>query len=268
MLRPGARILALCAVAVSMTGCLLIFEDGGFQSISFHFALDRDIPPGEVLEAEVLVHHVPIALRRNFAQLSGMLMAPEGEELPSQIELIVLTESDTGRRIERVRKTVTVREDGGFKESQRLRRDIPAGATQTITIEPDGVAVPSGTKVWLCLDVVETRGALADLVDCSVASMSPAETVVVEVVDDAFRPPQVQIEPGQRVRWVFAGLDTNHTVTSTDSTLFDSGFIFRSPGDFFELTFGPEFAGQRVDYHCRSHRAFQMIGAVEVGPGV
>jgi len=264
--RPWVRIALLCAVALTTTGCLLVFEDGGFQSISLHFSLDREIPADEVFDVEVLVHPNAIGTRRKFAQISGMLMAPEGEELPGEIELLVLTESDNGRLVERIRKSVEIREDGGFKESQRLRRDIPAGATQTVTIEPREVAVPRGTKVWLCLDVVEARGDLQDLIDCSVSGVTdPGEVVVVEVVDNAFRPQLVQIEPGETVRWVFNGSNTNHSVTAVDASLFDSGFIFRTPGDFFELTFGPDQANRRIEYFCRSHRAFQMEGAVEVG---
>jgi plastocyanin len=267
MLRsPWVRLVFLLVVASLTTGCLLLFENGGFQSISLHFTIDREIPADEVFDVEVLVHPVEIGIRRRFAQLSGMLMAPEGEPLPESVLLAVVTENEAGRQVDRIRKTVRVREDGGFLETQRVRRDIPAGAMQAISIEPQGVAIPRGTKLFLCLDIVEKRGDLAALVDCS-AGEAPGtlETVMVEVVDNAFRPPRAQIEPGQTVRWVFAGSNTSHSVTSADPTQFDSGFIFRTPGDFFEVTFGAETANEDFDYFCRTHQNLQMVGTIEVG---
>lgn len=268
MLRsPWVRLLFLLVVASLSTGCLLLFDGGGFQSISLHFTINQEIPADEVFDVEVLVHPVEIGIRRRFAQLSGNLTAPEGEALPESVLLTVVTQNEAGKQVDRIRKAVRVREDGGFLETQKIRRDIPAGAMQAIAIEPQEMAIPRGTRLFLCLDIVEKRKDLASLVDCgagegSGGSLDPVE---VRVVDNSFSPRQVQVAPGQAVRWIFAGANTTHSVTSDDPTLFDSGFIFQTPGDFFEVTFGADTAGQDIDYFCRSHRDVQMEGTVQVG---
>jgi len=95
---------------------------------------------------------------------------------------------------------------------------------------------------------------------CSGGGTGPGDAGTIQVTA-----PQTVLVPGETVRWVFNGSNTHHSVTAEDASLFDSGFIFQTPGDFFELTFGPDQANRRIEYFCRSHRAFQMEGAVEVG---
>jgi plastocyanin len=267
-LRKGFLLL-VSATALLATGCVLLFEDGGFQSLTFHFTVDQEIESGEPFAVETLVHPIDIGTRRLFAQVSGMLMAP-GEALPESVELTVVTLAANGRRIDRIRKSLEIREDGGFKESQKLRKDIPAGSMQSITIEPDGAAIPRGTKVWLCLDIVETRRDLASLTDCSIGGNPGAEpgpdTAIVEIQDFQFNPRRRRINVGQTVRWVLAGSDRTHSVTAEDPLDFDSGFDFSSPGDFFEVTFGPQTDGRTYLYYCQSHRpCCQMQGSILVG---
>jgi len=273
MSRPrGFASLLVLGAALLAPGCVLLFEDGGFQSMTFHFTVNREVRAGQPFDVETLVHPIQIGTRKHFAQLSGRLAAPAGGELPQTVELIVVTATSSGKQIDRIRKTLAIREDGGFKESQKLRKDIPAGAVQHLTIEPRGLPILQGTKLWLCLDVVERRGDLTSLNDCSASEPAPPDegsgVVVVQVLDNSFSPRRRRIFPGQTVRWVLAGVDTVHTVTAAEATDFDSGLRFASEGDFFEVTFGPEADNRTFLYYCQSHQdCCQMQGSILVGVG-
>jgi plastocyanin len=261
---------ALLAALLPTTGCVLLFQDGVFQSIAFHFTATQEIAADQPFDVEMLVHPIAIDLKKHYAQLSGRLVPPDGEELPAVVEVRVLTEDAGGKRVDQIRKSVRIREDGGFLESQKLRKNLPAGAVQLITLQPEGVPIPQGTQVHLCLDIVDTRADLDAANDCSDddgGQPGPGdETVVVQIVDTAFNPQRVTIDPGQTVRWVFQGTLTTHSVSAEDATVFDSGFIFRTPGDFFEVTFGQEHDDQTFRYYCRTHHSCcEMQGSVLVG---
>lgn len=95
----------------------------------------------------------------------------------------------------------------------------------------------------------------------------PAGVVTVEIDDFQFSPRSVQIQPGDRVRWVLRGSAAGHTVTAEDGS-FDSGTAFGQPGATFEHTFGAEAADHTILYRCTSHYACcQMQGSVRVGAG-
>lgn len=90
-------------------------------------------------------------------------------------------------------------------------------------------------------------------------------THTVEVIDNAFSPQSIQIQPGDTVRWVMQGGDPTHTVTDNDGA-FDSGFVFEEVGDTFSRTFGADENGRTFEYFCQSHRqCCQMQGSVRVG---
>jgi plastocyanin len=80
------------------------------------------------------------------------------------------------------------------------------------------------------------------------------ETVRVRMVDDAFRPRNVSISRGTRIRWVNAG-ESDHT--STASGLWDSGLL--DPGETYRRVF--RRAGT-FSYFCTAHPA--MRGTITV----
>lgn len=114
------------------------------------------------------------------------------------------------------------------------------------------------------------------LTACSSGSDSPSapppqppppsnDVVEINVDDNFFEPKRVTIEPGQTVRWILRGDETNHTATARDGE-FDSGFTFTSEGATFEHTFDAADDGQTFEYRCNSHQACcEMQGSVRVG---
>jgi len=83
----------------------------------------------------------------------------------------------------------------------------------------------------------------------------PSQVVTVHVVDNAFEPAEVEIEPGQAVRWVFEGRQ-KHDVLAQDgsfaSELMNSGdyvHVFDESGEW--------------SYTCSVHA--EMVGTVTVG---
>jgi plastocyanin len=101
-----------------------------------------------------------------------------------------------------------------------------------------------------------------------VASPARAATTDVSVANFEFTPASVQVQPGDTVRWTFAGPDLNHTTTSdsgqAESWESDPGeatfTVNHSPGDQFSHTFNT--AGT-YGYFCRVHT--YMRGTVRVG---
>lgn len=125
-----------------------------------------------------------------------------------------------------------------------------------------------GHLYWLfALPLLALPVALA----CGSSSDSPSEppsgsaTVTVEMVDFAYEPQSIHINPGTTVRWVHRGEDPGHTVTEVDGA-FDSGFVFQQPGAIFEHTFTADDDGKTFAIWCVSHEeCCDMRGSVRVG---
>src|SRR5262249_50566177 len=89
------------------------------------------------------------------------------------------------------------------------------------------------------------------------------QTVTVQIVDFAFSPKDVLINPRATLQWVPPSTTTTHTVTSENGT-FDSGMIFNRTGATFSQTF--PMNGVTVQYHCQTHwHSNAMQGSVQVG---
>jgi plastocyanin len=111
-------------------------------------------------------------------------------------------------------------------------------------------------RAALCLIGALVLGALA-------AAPVWAQNADVSVLDDAFRPREIQIESGTTVTWTNEG-GTPHTVTA-DNGSFESGNL--DPGDDFSETFAD--AG-RYPYFCEYHGGEGgegMSGVVVVSAG-
>jgi plastocyanin len=106
--------------------------------------------------------------------------------------------------------------------------------------------------------------ALVLLVPLAVAAPASAQGPEVEVVDSAFQPSSLQVNPGDTVIWDFTA--GGHTTTSRsgqpESWNSDpSGPGFNSAGDRFSQTFDTP---GRYQYFCIPHEPF-MRGVVQVG---
>jgi len=89
-----------------------------------------------------------------------------------------------------------------------------------------------------------------------------AQTHTVTVKENSYEPKSITIEPGDTVRWVFSGIDPNHTVTAVNGA-FDSGAIFTANGATFERRF--DNSGT-FDYSCKAHKqCCLMQGSIRVG---
>ena len=97
-------------------------------------------------------------------------------------------------------------------------------------------------------------------------SPNPApSTIVVEVQDYAFVPKSIAVNPGDTVTWRLVGSDHTHTVTAVGG-VFDSGFVFTSPGATFTRTFTNADVGHTFNYQCTTHHLTHMMqGSVRVG---
>lgn len=95
-------------------------------------------------------------------------------------------------------------------------------------------------------------------------TVAAPQTVTVSVEDDQFVPKEVQINPGDTVKWVLMGSSTvGHTVTANDGS-FDSGKVFTASGASFQHTFTT--TGVTILYHCQTHYVCCMMqGSVRVG---
>ncbi len=87
-------------------------------------------------------------------------------------------------------------------------------------------------------------------------SARQAPSIAVQIVDFAFEPAMVMIEPGTTVTWTNAG-DRPHTVTADDGS-FDSGRL--DPGEQYSFTFDQPGT---FTYVCGFHP--EMQGSVMVG---
>lgn len=91
------------------------------------------------------------------------------------------------------------------------------------------------------------------------------DVVVVQVQDDYFQPKQVDIQPGETVRWVLRGSHPGHTTTARDGS-WNSGSALQNVGDVYEHTFTTQDDGQTFEYYCSTHRGCCMMqGSVRVG---
>ena len=87
---------------------------------------------------------------------------------------------------------------------------------------------------------------------------APDSTTTVEILNNAFNPPQLNVAPGTTVTWVNRD-SVAHTVTA-DNGLFDSGQL--APGASYPVVL--DGAGT-VSYHCKLHP--EMRGSIVVGEG-
>jgi plastocyanin len=88
---------------------------------------------------------------------------------------------------------------------------------------------------------------------------APDSTTTVEILNNAFNPPQLNVAPGTTVTFVNRD-SVPHTATS-DNKLFDSGQL--APGASYPVVL--DGAGT-VTYHCKLHP--EMQGSIVVGePG-
>ncbi|MFT4232796.1 MAG: cupredoxin domain-containing protein [Leucobacter sp.] len=116
---------------------------------------------------------------------------------------------------------------------------------------------PSRRSVLAAVTGMLGIGAVASLAGCSQGKPEPVPSdddvkaaVTVRAFDNAYEPREVEIAPGQAVRWVFEG-PAEHDVVAEDgsfvSELVTAGsytHVFGEPGDYpYDCSVHPEMTG-------------------------
>jgi plastocyanin len=91
------------------------------------------------------------------------------------------------------------------------------------------------------------------------SNRSHAANVSVQVGNNFFSPPNITVNVGDTVTWVWIG--SGHDTVATDGT-WSSGL--KNAGATFAFTFSAAFAGRRFDYFCTPHRSIGMVGSITV----
>ncbi|WP_114579085.1 plastocyanin/azurin family copper-binding protein [Saliphagus sp. LR7] len=92
-------------------------------------------------------------------------------------------------------------------------------------------------------------------------------TETVNVVDNAFEPEELAIEPGTTVEWAWQGTANQHNVnpTSQPGEANWEGHMPLESGDFsFQSTFDVE---GEYEYQCDPHASLGMVGTITVSSG-
>lgn len=261
--RFGIALLAVAVLAFA-GNCTL----GPLQALLFHFTLDQAIAEGADAEVHRAFYPAALTLRKHWVRVSGHL--DTGDEAPPGRLTVTIEGEDqvSGKRNHRLTVKLVIADDGSFSATKRIKKNIPAGTIQSISASPSGAGLAAGVEVWLCVDIAKNKADLAPAAEChggNTGGTPTDEIQIVEVLDDAFEPKSVTIQPGTTVRWVLRGDRSNHTTTEMNAT-WDSGFVFVEEGDFFEHTFDASTDGQTFMYSCVSHKdCCEMQGSVRVG---
>ena len=263
-----SRIRSSINLAVLATGILVFAGNctlGPLQAFLFHFIIDNRIAAGTTQEVHKAFYPIDVTLKKYFVRISGQLDTL-GETPPDRITVTIAGEDQaTGKSNQKITLKLTVKDDGSFTATKKIKKNIPAGTIQTISANPTGTDIPAGSEVWACINIAEKKADLAPASDCHRGAT--ADVQIVEILDDAFVPKSVTIEPGVTVRWVLRGNRSNHTTTEINAS-WDSGFVFSSTGDFFEHTFESDTDGQTFMYSCVTHKdCCEMQGSIRVGDG-
>ena len=161
------RFPALLLTAALSGGCVLVFSPPLGQHFQVAFELSRTLSGGD--KHVVATWTVPdsIDTRKRTLQLSGGFERPAGERLPREVRVVATVTETNGKVRQRVKLTADVRPEDRFRVSKKVRRDIAAGSTIEVTVEPVGDDLPAGTGIRLCVDLVQRKGDLTDFDSCA-----------------------------------------------------------------------------------------------------
>ncbi len=258
---------ALGAAALLTAGCLVLTPEQ-LQRVRLFFETGEELPAGELTEVYNAVWPSKLTVQGNHVKVFGKITAPHGEELPERVLLrMVSADIDAGKPYQTLGASIRVRPDGSFSIFRKFFRNYTANTLQQFLVRPEAKSIPAGSRVALCIEIVARRIDASDEDTCVPGGSQGGGGVAVEVrvSDNAFTPKSVTISPGDTVRWVFSGVNLNHTVTARDGT-FDSGFAFQVNGAMFERTFPASEDGRTFEYACISHQSCcSMQGSVRVG---
>lgn len=181
--------VSVLALAV-LTACVPIFVGDAFQTLKLVFKLNDAVSVGEDKIVQIVVFPESVKVKRNFVQVSGKLVAPEGGELPESIKVVaVIANTDSGAVKQKVALTLVIDSDGKFIGNKKIKKNIGADQMMTVTLTPSGSSLTKGTEITLCVDLVKPKSKLALLPACveDQADGDPQETLTA-LQNDFFTP--------------------------------------------------------------------------------
>ena len=143
-------------------------RDPGVDRRLVEAALRLEQPIAEGERRVVATWFVPgkIRLEDRLLQVSGRL---GGKRLPAELVLRVeIADGETGEVSKRYRMILDRSLEDGFRKSKKFPGSVAAGSFVTVTVEPLGEKLASGTEITVCVDAVAKRNELARFRSCAV----------------------------------------------------------------------------------------------------
>lgn len=158
----GSIVILLAAAA-----CVPVFTNGAFQTLKLTFELSEAIAAGDDKLLQVSAFPSGIKVRKNLVQVSGQLLAPDGEDLPGTVKVLAVFENDaTGKVAQRVSMTLRIGDNGLFSANKKIKKNIGSSDIMSVTIEPSGGQLAASTTITLCVDLVKKKSELKNLPAC------------------------------------------------------------------------------------------------------
>ena len=172
--RNGA-VLGALAAGLALGACIPLFTNGLFQTLQLSFVFDETLAAGEERLVQTVSFPEDIKVKKTFVQISGRLVAAEGIDPPTRVTVTgEIVDDQSGKLIQRVTLRLDLDDGGDFKGNARVRKNVSAGETMSVTVEPSGGDLRLGSELRLCVDLVKKKGELAALPDC-VADAGPPD---------------------------------------------------------------------------------------------
>lgn len=136
--------------------------------------MDDALATGDKRLVQAVVFPESVKVKKTFVQLSGRLTVPDGSELPSRLTVTAEIEDPAdGKLTQRITVRLDPDENGDFKARARVRKNVAAGEMMSVTVEPTGADLATGSELTICVDLVKKKGELALLPDCVEAGEPP-----------------------------------------------------------------------------------------------
>ncbi len=177
-------------LALFAAGCVPLFVDGSFQTLRLVFRLDNAIPAGEATLVHSWFFPSAVEVRKNFVQVSGRLLSEDGQGLSGRVTVRAQFEAESGKKGQRITLNVNVDDDGFFKASRKVKKNIAAGDLMMVTVQPAATAIPDGAELTVCVDLVRKKRDLGSLPACvdSGGGGGGAEATLSSLQTDFFTP--------------------------------------------------------------------------------
>jgi hypothetical protein len=148
-----------------LVACVPLFTAGLFQSLNLTFRFDTALPAGEATLVHTAVFPEQVKLKKNFVQVAGRFQSDD--ELPGSVTVKAeVADLESGKVSQRISIKLNVGDDGSFRGSTKIKKNVGAGEMMSVTLEPSGGDLAQGTEVTVCVDLAKNKKALSSLPQC------------------------------------------------------------------------------------------------------